>query len=593
VSELEITTRGLDLRLMGRLVAYLRPYAGWVVATFGLIVVGSVVSQAGPYLTKVAVDECIARRDPQALGRLMLWFCALLVGQFVLQYGRTWTTSMVGQWAMRDVRRRVFAHLQRLPVRYFDRTPIGRLMARNTSDVDALNELFTDGLVSICSDLFTVLTILGFIVYMDLRMGLITAAVLPLVAGATVWLHRRSFQALRTARTRFARFAAALQETLVGMEVVQLFGAEQRRSRQFGDANSSYLEARLTTTLYQSIYFPFMELSGALLLALVLWFGTRQVLAAQIEWGVLVAMLQYVPRFIAPIRDTAERYTTLQVAMASSERLFEILDTQPEPTGDGQAPEAVRGQIEFCHVWFAYSGEDWVLRDVSWRVEPGESLAIVGATGAGKSTIIGLLCRFYEFQRGQILVDGIDLRAWDVRALRRHIGVVHQDVFLFSGTVARNIALGRVGLSRQQVEAAAVDANAERYIRRLPGGFDHVIGERGASLSVGQRQLLSFARALASRPDILVLDEATASVDTETETWIQEAVARLMAGRTCVVIAHRLSTIRKADKILVLHRGRIREEGRHEELMQQRGVYYRLQLLQHGGGAPPTGEQAE
>jgi len=585
VTEQEITARSLDLRLIGRLVAYLRPYAGWVLVTFAFIVAASIASQAGPYLTKIAVDECIAQRDPQALGRLVRWYGVLLVLQFLLQYGRSWTTGMVGQWAMRDIRLRIFAHLQRLPVRYFDRTPIGRLMARNTSDVDALNELFTDGLVSMGSDLFTVLTILGFMVCMDLRLALLTVAALPLFVGATVWLHRRTFRALREARTRFARFAAALQETLTGMETVQLFGAEPRRTREFDQGNDSYLRARLVTTLYQAIYFPFMELSGALLLALVLWLGTREVLAQQIEWGVLVAMLQYVPRFIMPVRDIAERYTTLQVAMASSERIFEILDTAPEPSGGGQVPATVRGDIEFRGVWFAYEGEDWVLRDVSFQVRSGQSLAIVGATGAGKSTIISLLCRFYEIQRGQILVDGVDVRAWDVRALRRRIAVVHQDVYLFSGSIARNIGLGRPGLARQQVEAAAVDANAARFIQRLPGGYEHAIGERGASLSVGQRQLLAFARALASGPDVLVLDEATASVDTETETWIQEAVARLMAGRTCIVIAHRLSTIRSADKILVLHRGRIREEGRHEELLQLRGVYYRLHQLQHSGNS--------
>ena len=586
--EEELTTRGLDPRTLARVLGYLRPYAAWVTLTFGLIIGASVVSQAGPYLTKIAVDECIVPGNADGLGRLILLYIGLLVGQFVLGYGRSWATSMVGQWAMRDVRLQIFRHLQRLPVRFFDRTPIGRLMARNTSDVDALNDLFTDGVVSLCSDLFTVLTILGFILYMDVEMGLITAAVLPLVTAATVWLQRRTFQAYRTARTRFASFAASLQEAISGMEVVQLFGAEERRARQFGDENDSYLEARLTSTLYHSIYFPFMELSASLLLALVLWHGTGEVLRQQIEWGVLVAMLQYVPRFFMPIRDIAERYATVQVAMASSERIFDILDTEFESPGgqvrpDQVLPGQVQGSIEFRGVWFAYSDEDWVLRDVSFCAEPGHSIAIVGATGAGKSTIISLLCRFYEVQRGDILVDGVGIREWDVRELRRRIGVVHQDVFLFSGSIERNIALGDSGLTRQQVESAATDANADRFIRRLEDGYDHVIGERGASLSVGQRQLLSFARALASDPHILVLDEATASVDTETEMWIQEALARLMRGRTSVVIAHRLSTIRKADKILVLHRGRVREEGLHHELLARQGVYYRLHQLQLGG----------
>lgn len=648
MTEKEITTRALDPRLMARLLSYLRPYARWVVLTFGLIVAGSIVSQAGPYLTKVAVDEYIAAGDRAGLGRLILLYGGLLVLQFVLQYGRSWATHMVGQWAMRDVRLQIFRHLQRLPVRYFDRTPLGRLMARNTNDVAALNELFTDGVVSLCSDLFTLLTILGYILFMNVQLGLLTAAVLPLAAAATVWLQRRTFHAYRSARTRFAAFAASLQETISGIEVVQLFSAQERSRRQFDQENDRYLDARLTSTLYHSMYFPFMEFSGTLLLALVLWYGTGEVLRETMQWGVLVAMLQYVPRFFMPIRDMAERYATLQVAMASSERIFEILDTSPELTGGAALPASLRGDIEFRNVWFAYEDEDWVLRDVSFRAEPGKSLAIVGATGAGKSTIIGVLCRFYDIQRGVILVDGVDVREWDARELRRRIGVVHQDVFLFSGTIERNIALAETALRREtveqsggaprharqrnasdqeeaehagngsgcgrqvheldrdqvepvggspdrsqqtpgpdraRVERAAIDANADRSIRRLPDGYDHVIGERGASLSAGQRQLLSFARALASNPQILVLDEATASVDTETETWIQEAVGRLMSGRTSIVIAHRLSTIRSADRILVLHRGKVRESGSHEELLQRRGVYFRLHQLQYSGEA--------
>lgn len=648
MTEKEITTRALDPRLMARLLSYLRPYARWVVLTFGLIVAGSIVSQAGPYLTKVAVDEYIAAGDRAGLGRLILLYGGLLVLQFVLQYGRSWATHMVGQWAMRDVRLQIFRHLQRLPVRYFDRTPLGRLMARNTNDVAALNELFTDGVVSLCSDLFTLLTILGYILFMNVQLGLLTAAVLPLAAAATVWLQRRTFHAYRSARTRFAAFAASLQETISGIEVVQLFSAQERSRRQFDQENDRYLDARLTSTLYHSMYFPFMEFSGTLLLALVLWYGTGEVLRETMQWGVLVAMLQYVPRFFMPIRDMAERYATLQVAMASSERIFEILDTSPELTGGAALPASLRGDIEFRNVWFAYEDEDWVLRDVSFRAEPGKSLAIVGATGAGKSTIIGVLCRFYDIQRGVILVDGVDVREWDARELRRRIGVVHQDVFLFSGTIERNIALAETALRREtveqsggaprharqrnasdqeeaehagngsgcgrqvheldrdqvepvggspdrsqqtpgpdraRVERAAIDANADRSIRRLPDGYDHVIGERGASLSAGQRQLLSFARALASDPQILVLDEATASVDTETETWIQEAVGRLMSGRTSIVIAHRLSTIRSADRILVLHRGKVRESGSHEELLQRRGVYFRLHQLQYSGEA--------
>ena len=398
-----------------------------------------------------------------------------------------------------------------------------------------------------------------------------------------MWLQKRTFQAFRTARTHFARFSASLQESLSGMEVVKLFNNEADRTRRFEESNDSYLDSRMQSTLYHSMYFPFIELSGSLLLALVLWYGGGQVLHEQIKWGVLVAMLQYVPRFFMPIRDIAERYATVQVAMASSERIFELLDSPPEPLGGDWRPDQVRGEIEFRDVWFAYTDEEWILRDVSFRATAGQSIALVGATGAGKSTIINLVCRFYEIQRGAILVDGVDIREWDVEALRRHVGVVQQDVFLFAGDVAMNISLGDPAITRQQIEQAAHDVNADRFIGNLPDGFGHQMSERGSSFSAGQRQLLAFARALACAPDILVLDEATANIDTETEMWIQEAVAELMHHQTSIVIAHRLSTIRSADKILVLHHGEIREEGRHEELLEQRGIYHRLHQLQYDG----------
>ena len=587
MEEEEIRTKSIDPRLLARLLGYLRPYRAWVALTFALIFVAATVRQAGPYLTKIAVDEYIVPGDPEGLGAITLLFIGLMVVQFGVGYGQSWATSMVGQWAMRDVRMRIFAHLQRLPLRFFDRTPVGRLMARNTSDVDALNELFTDGIVSMCSDVFTLLTILAYIFYMDFELGLLTSAVLPVAFAATLWLQSRTFQAFRVARTRFARFSASLQETISGMEVVQLFNCEERRARHFEEANDSYLDARMQSTFYHSIYFPFMELSGSLLLALVLWYGTGQALREQIEWGVLVAMLQYVPRFFMPIRDIAERYATLQVAMASSERVFELLDCEPEPSGGGWRAPKVRGEIEFRRVSFAYEGEDWVLRDVSFHVAPGQSVALVGATGGGKSTIINLICRFYEIQRGAILVDGVDIRDWDVEALRQHIGVVQQDVFLFAGDVERNISLGKKEISRSQVEQAARNVNADRFIRNLPDSYQCEVTERGNSFSAGQRQLLAFARALAGEPDILVLDEATANIDTETEMWIQEAVEQLMRHQTSIVIAHRLSTIRNADKILVLHRGRIREEGQHEELLRLGGIYSRLHQLQYSGEMAP------
>ena len=578
-AEESVNDTGIDPRLLARLLGYLRPYARWMFLTLALITAASTVQQAGPFLTKIAVDDYILPGDAEGLGWVISVYAGLLVLQFGISYAQGWATSMVGQWAMRDVRGQIFAHLQRLPLRFYDRTPIGRLMAHNTSDVDALNELFTDGVVSVLSDIFTILAILGYIFYMDVELGLLTSAALPLCFFAIAWLQQKTFRADRVARTRFARFTASLQEAISGMEVVQLFGCEQRSADRFAEANDAYLDARLQRTFYHSLYFPFMELCGVGVMALVLWYGGGQLLRDQIEWGVLVAMLQYVTRFFMPIRDIAERYSTLQMAMASSERIFELLDYEPEPLGGGYRAERVRGEIEFRDVSFAYEGDDWVLREASFRASPGQSIALVGATGAGKSTIINLIGRFYEIQRGQILLDGVDVREWDVEALRRHIGVVQQDVFLFAGDIEGNIGLDRT--SRDRVEQAARDVNADRFIATLPEGLAHQVAERGVSFSAGQRQLLAFARALAAQPDILVLDEATANIDTETEMWIQEAVNKLMDGRTSIVVAHRLSTIRNADKILVMHHGRIREEGRHEELLAQQGIYYRLHQLQY------------
>jgi ATP-binding cassette subfamily B multidrug efflux pump len=612
--------KGFDIQLMGRLMGYLRPYRGWVILTFVAILTASLLRQIGPYITKIAVDDYIIPGDRSGFGWLIFLYFGSLVLQFIISYGQTWVTNMVGQWAMSDVRMEIFSHLQRLPLRFFDRTSVGTLMARNTNDVDALNDLFTDGAVSLVSDGFTVLAILGFIFVLDVELGLITCTALPITFVVTVWLQNLTFRAFRDARTHFGQFAGTLQETLSGMEIVQMFNCEQRSVRKFNEANGRYNESRLLSTWYHSGYFPFMELCGSLMMALVLWYGGHQVLDRSIEWGVLVAMLQYVPRFFMPMRNIAERYGTLQSAMASSERVFELMDAEAEHPGGDYRPDSVRGKIEFQDVWFSYASPDdpdepgigvekpldpsqqetstgpavdgtnaeteadsaeWVLKGVSFSVEPGQSLAIVGATGAGKSTIINLVGRFYEIQKGCILVDGVDIREWDVETLRRIVGVVQQDVFLFAGNIEENISLGASDVSHEHVVQAARDVNADRFIDQLPDGYQQHVQERGSSLSVGQRQLLSFARALAADPDILVLDEATSNVDTETEIWIQEAVEKLMKVRTSIVIAHRLSTIRTADKILVLHRGRVCEEGNHQELLDNGGIYSKLHELQY------------
>lgn len=603
-------SKGFDIQLMGRLLAYLRPYWGWVILTFGAVLSASLLRQLGPYITKIAVDDYIIPGDRSGFGWLIFLYVGTLVLQFFIGYAQTWVTNMVGQWTMSDVRMAIFSHLQRLPLRFFDRTPVGTLMARNTNDVDALNEMFTNGAVELVSNVFTVATIMGFIFLLDVELGLITCAALPVTFLVTLWLQGLTFRAFRDARTHFGEFAGSLQETISGMEIVQMFNCEDRSIDRFGEGNDRYNASRLQSTWYHSAYFPFMELCGALMMALVLWYGGHRVLEGRVEWGVLVAMLQYVPRFFMPMRDIAERYASLQSAMASSERVFELLDAEPESPGGTFEPEQVRGEIEFKDVWFSYtpfgdadrnvlgtapqgraaagnqdedSGQnpEWVLRGVSFKVEPGQSMAIVGATGAGKSTIINLVCRFYPIQEGRILVDGVDIRDWDVEALRRCVGVVQQDVFLFAGNIEENISLGAPEVTHDRVIRAARDVNADRFIDKLLDGYDQHVQERGASLSVGQRQLLSFARALAADPDILVLDEATSNVDTETEMWIQEAVEKLMNVRTSIVIAHRLSTIRNADKILVLHHGKVSEEGNHQELLDEGGIYSRLHELQY------------
>ena len=585
IHEEEITRKPFDARLMWRLLGYLRPYRVWVIVAFLLILLTSAARQAGPYLSKIAVDDHILPGDLAGLNRIVLVFVGLLVFQFLADVAQRMVTQMVGQWVMYDIRKAIFGHLQRLPIRFFDRTPIGRLMTRNTNDVDALNELFTDGVVAVFSDIFTLIAIMAYMFYMDASLALLVCTTVPVMFGVTFWFQGRMLRAFRLARTRLARLNAYLQENITGMPVVQLFGREGRHADRFDGINGRYLNANLESTLYYSLYFPIMQLLGSVATALVIWQGSSDVIRSQIEWGALVAMLQYIPRFFWPILDVAERYAILQSAMASSERIFELLDTRPEPGLGKEGPKKIRGEIEFSDVWFAYNDEDWVLKDVSFTVKPGERLAIVGATGSGKTTIINLLCRFYDIQRGRIRIDGVDIKAWDVEALRRRVGVVQQDVFLFSGDIGANIRLRNREISEQKVEQAARDVNADRFISRLPGEYGHAVTEMGGTLSGGQRQLLAFARAIAFDPDVLVLDEATSSVDTETEAWIQDAVGRLMRSRTSIVIAHRISTVRRAHRILVIHKGEIRETGTHEALLAGKGIYHRLHKLQYIGSA--------
>jgi ATP-binding cassette subfamily B protein len=577
----EITEKPLNAKLLWRLIGYLKPYLWWVSLAFILILGTAFFRQATPYLTKIAIDDYILIGNLDGLNDIIFLFFLFLILQFITNYFERFITKMAGQWSMYDIRAAIFAHTQRLPIKFFDRMPIGRMMTRNTNDVDALNELFTEGFVATFSDLFTVIAIIGYMFYMNTELATITCLTLPVIFYITFWFQSRLLRAFRLARRHLARLNTFLQENISGMAVVQLFNKEHRNRKKFDEVNTDYLHANLEATFYYSLFFPITEFIGSAITALVIWYGSSDVIRSQMDWGILIAMLQYIPRFFWPIMDIAERYGILQSSMASAERIFELLDTEPEPVGGDLLKDKIEGRIEFRQVWFAYNEEDWVLKDVSFTIEPGQSVAIVGATGSGKTTIISLLAGFYLIQKGQILIDNVDIHEWNIESLRKRIGVVQQDVFLFSGTIEENIRFGDNALSEDRIRQAAHDVNADRFIDRLEEGYTHQLTERGSTLSSGQRQLLAFARALAAEPDILVLDEATANVDTETELWIQDAVERLMTSRTSIVIAHRLSTIRNADIIIVLHKGKLREKGTHDDLMLQDGIYRRLHQLQY------------
>jgi ATP-binding cassette subfamily B protein len=523
---------------------------------------------------------------------LALAYIAILCVGFALRYTQYFLLSVIGQRVMFDLRSRMFGHLQSLSLSFFDHNPVGRLMTRITNDVDALNDLFTTGAITLLGDVFTIVAILFILLVENWKLALVVFVVLPPLAWVTSYFQRAMRDNFRAIRVRLARINANVAENIAGTQVVQLFNREVRNFGIFDDLNVDYRRATLRSLFFFSVFFPLVGLFAAIATALIIWVGGGLLLAGGITFGVLVAFLQYVERFFLPIRELADQYTTLQSAMASSERIFRVLDEQPRIV-DPEQPvplEHVTGRVEFKDVWFAYNDEDWVLRGISFSIAPGESVAFVGATGAGKTSLISLMSRFYDVQRGAVLVDGVDVRSVAQRALRRHIGAVLQDPFIFSGTIASNIRLGEQRITDEQVRAAARYVNAAGFIDALPQSYDEPVRERGAGLSVGQKQLLAFARAIAFIPEILlILDEATSSVDTETEALIQDALAKLMRGRTSIIIAHRLSTIRNVDRIIVLHKGRIVEQGRHEDLLARNGYYARLYALQYAETVGQTG----
>jgi ATP-binding cassette subfamily B protein len=599
--EEEALGKAYDARLMRRLLTYLRPHRGVVVISILILIATSLLELAGPFLTKIAIDRYIATKDLNGLLRMTVLFFGTLVFALGFGYFQIYLMQRMGQEIMLRLRGQIFAHLQRLHIGYFDRNPVGRLITRLTSDVEALNEMFTSGVVAIFGDVITLLGIMGILLALDWKLALIAFAVLPLLFALSLWFRKHVRETYRDVRIRLARINAFLQESITGMSVLQVMNHEERSRSDFTRLNRAHTEAHLRSIFYYATFYPAVEIFSALALALVIFVGGGQIMRDAFTLGGLVAFIQYVRRFYRPIQDLSEKYNILQGAMASSERIFQLLDTEPViQDGNGAGPAAVSGTaspepaaaggdgdepplIEFRNVWFAYKAEDWVLRDVSFTVRRGESVAFVGATGSGKTTTMSLLMRFYDVQKGSVRVDGRDVRKWDQKALRRRMSLVLQDIFLFRGSVAENIRMGDDDIPDAQVEEAARVVNAYKFVAALPQDFDTQLGERGASISTGQKQLLSFARALAHDPDILILDEATSNVDTETEILIQDALLRLMKGRTSLVVAHRLSTVRNTDRILLLHKGMIREEGTHQELLKERGLYYRLYLLQYQG----------
>src|SRR5579872_6288423 len=647
----EILGKAYDSRLMRRLLTYLRPYKWQVAVALVAIIFKAVADVLGPYFVKVVVDRYLAptaqathswlgsRLSDNALtgvGQIAALYVGTLVISFLLEYLQTYYMQWTGQMVMFDLRSQIFRHLQHMHVGFFDKNPVGRLVTRVTTDVDALNEMFTAGVVAIFEDIFVLAGIVAIMMSMNWKLALITFAVLPFIFLATMFFRRKVRDSYRRIRVAIARINAYLQEHVSGMMVLQLFNREKRAYDKFQTINASHMDAFLA----YAVYYPVIEILSATAIASVIWFGgsdvlrgitsgsltvsfsrsklvSFQVFTQVTTLGTLVAFIQYAQRFFRPIQDLSEKYNILQSAMAASERVFKLVDTPPQVVSPAviKAP-AGAGRIEFDHVWFAYRnipigtdgqdgkasapGEgagatpeaaepDWVLRDVSFAIEPGQTVAIVGHTGAGKTTIISLLMRFYDVQRGAIRIDGVDVRDMDLNELRRRYGVVLQDPFLFSGTVEQNIRLGSAWIEDEAVERAAEEVNIADFIRGLPDGFKESVRERGSTLSTGQKQLISFARALAHDPKILILDEATSSVDTETEFRVREALTRMVEGRTSIVIAHRLSTVQRADTILVMHKGKLREMGTHQQLLTQRGIYWKLYQLQYKDQEIPAG----
>jgi ATP-binding cassette subfamily B multidrug efflux pump len=597
--------RAFDPHLARRLLRYLRPYRVRASASVGLVILSSVLEVAGPAIIAIAVDIFVKPMhgaatigvsraagewlrghgwalDPiSGINFAAAFYLVTLVAGFGVLYTQMVMMNLMGQYIMYDLREQIFTHLQRLDVQFFDRNPVGRLMTRVTTDVDALNEMFTAGFVAIFGDIFVLAGIVGVLFWMNWRMALVLFSITPAIILVSIWFRRGARITYRQVRARIAAINAFLQEHISGMSTVQLFNRTEAEGAKFDGLNVRHRDANIDSIFYYAVFYPVIELIETVGVALIVWYGGGQVIRGTLSIGALIAFFTYAQRFYEPISDLSEKYNILQAAMAASERIFKLLDTPVKIEDRGTREVGELRSIEFRNVWFAYNEPEWVLKNVSFRVERGERVAVVGHTGAGKTTVTALLLRFYEPQRGQITINGIDIREYSLESLRALFAIVQQDFFLFTGTVEQNISLGDPAISAEAVHNAAVRVQADRFVARLPEQYASEVRERGAGFSVGEKQLLSFARALAFNPPVLILDEATSSIDTETERLIQEAIQTLMEGRTSIVIAHRLSTIRSADTILVFHHGEIRERGTHEELMRANGLYRKLYEIQY------------
>ncbi len=595
--EEEAIGKTYDLQVARRLMRYLKPYARLLVPALILTLLLNLLGILQPKFTQYAIDWYILPRRTQGIALFALIYLAAQFGRFAFSYFQVVLLNTIGQYVMFDLRRELYDKLQHQEVAYFDRNPVGRIMSRLTADVDALNELFTSGVTDLLGDLVMIAGIIAVMIWMDVRLTLVTLLTVPMLFAATTWFRKGARRGYDMVRTRLARIYAFLQEHFSGAQTVQIFNAEAKSLLRFADINDQHRKANIDTIFYYAVFFPLVDFIGAVGIALIIWYGGYRVMGHALSLGALVAFIQYSGFLFQPIRDISDKYNVLQSAVVASHRIFQALDlpiaitTPTRPLKTGRA----EGRIEFENVWFAYKEDDWVLKDVSFTVTPGQSVALVGHTGSGKTTITNLLMRFYDVQKGRILLDGVEVRDWELQSLRENFAVVLQDIFLFTGTVESNIRLGREDISDERIRWAATEVCANNFIQRLSHEYKSEVRERGAGLSVGQKQLISFARALAFDPALLILDEATSSIDTETEQFIQLAIDRVMRNRTSLVVAHRLSTIQRADKIIVLHHGEIREQGTHQDLLGLQGLYWKLYKLQYSdpGRMTPARDEEE